>query len=407
MDFWTELIGRGIIEGNPAHYNQRLLADWEYGHAIQVAFSNTAPGSAERTFLNNSLPWNRSEFAGDPNHWINLPADSTEVQDLRNAAVRHFSANPQLTIGGDFAPGPVSSEPLVPPTAPSVPTIPQPTPSAPAPSTPAFDYEGAAKLIAPWLPDALVAVFASAWAQYGDPDIALAAVRQDASYDSYFPGIKRPDRSLRMTEQEYMAQRDAYSILLLEYGINPAIFENRFTNLIAGDVSADEFATRLESAYTQIVSNFDQVRQIYSQYYGIEMTNEAIFASFIDEDVSQAILDRRIAVAQVGGAAAVQGLGLTANYAERLVNAGLSQSEALNFFGRAANQLPTLSRLATRYNDPDSSVDVTEFADFGIFQDPTQTARFRRLLAAETSSFTAQEFARFGQSGTIEGLEQR
>ncbi len=301
------------------------------------------------------------------------------------------------------APEPPAPEP---PSTPDIPDVEGPA-GGDILDIPSFDYQGAAKLIAPWLPPALVDVFADAWAKFGDPKLALAAVRQDPVYDQFFPGIKRVNGSLRMTEQEYMAQRDAYSILLLEYGLNPSIFEGQFTDLIAGDVSAGEFATRLESAYTQIVSNFDEVRQVYAQFYGLEMSDEAIFASFIDEQIGDAILNQRIAISQVGGAAALQGFGLTANYAERLVNSGLSQQTALQFFGGAANQIPTLNRLATRFNDPDSSVDITEFAEQGIFQDPTQVARFRRLFAAESSSFTNQEFARFSESGTIEGLTQR
>ncbi len=306
-----------------------------------------------------------------------------------------------------------------PPVEPPAPEAPEPpsTPEIPGvgggpaggdiPDVPAFDYRGAARLVAPWLPEELVDVFADAWAEFGDSNLALAAVRQHESYDSHFPGIRRDNGSLRMTEQEYMAQRDAYSILLLEYGINPSIFEGRFTGLISGDVSAGEFATRLESAYTQIITNFDEVREVYARFYGLEMSDEAIFASFIDEEVADAILNRRIAISQVGGAAALAGFGLNANFAERLVNAGLSQDTALQFFGRAANEIPTLSRLATRFNDPDKSVDVTEFAEQGIFQDPTQIARFRRLFAAESSSFTNQEFARFNESGALGGLTQR
>ena len=326
----------------------------------------------------------------------------------------------QLILGGNegginFAdlevpagPGPVAPPPV--PEPPSVPDVP-PVGDEPAggdlPDVAPFDYHAAAKLVAPWLPEELVDIFADAWAKFGDPALALNAVRADPAYDGYFPGIKRDNGSLRMTEQEYMAQRDAYSILLLEYGINPGIFEGSFTDLIIGDVSAGEFATRLESAYTQIITNFDEVREVYARFYGLELSDEAIFASFIDEGIADAILNRRIAVSQVGGAAALSGFGLNANFAGRLVNAGLSQNTALQFFGRAANEIPTLQRLATRFNDPDSSVDVVEFAEQGIFQDPTQVARFRRLFAAESSSFTNQEFARFDESGAIEGLTQR
>lgn len=413
---WDRLIERGLISGDATLYENGSLQDWEYGHAIATAFENSAPGSADRIFLINALGFNTGgEFQGDTNFWINLAGDDPQVRtDLFNAATRGADTLAAASglqapdITGPPDPGDIDLEPAPePPTIPDIPDIPDGPAGGETPDVPAFDYEGAARLIAPWLPPELIGVFADAWAEFGDSNIALAAVRQDPSYDQFFPGIKRDDGSLRMSEQEYMAQLDAYSILLLEYGINPGIFSGKYTDLIAGDVSAAEFGQRLDAAYTQIITNFDEVRGVYSDFYGVDMTDEAIFASFIDEEIGQAILDRRISVAQVGGAAAVQGFGLNANYAERLVNAGLSQQNALAFFGRAANEIPTLQRLATRFNDPDSSVDITEFAEFGVFQDPTQTSRFRRLQAAESSSFTEQSLTRFNEQGTISGLRQR
>ena len=410
MDFWQWLVFYKLIEGDPTYYSSGQATEAEYAHAIDVAMGNTRVGSANRKALVDRL-WASGLYQGDKSYWYTANWAGADRDNFMAASTGLGTSQP-----GGGTPSP-------PPSGGSVPSVPDPTdddtdndadnsgtpgPGGVAPpDVPPFDYHGAARLVAPWLPDALVGVFAEAWKEYGSADLALAAVRQDPSYDSYFPGNRRDNGSLRMSEQEYLAQRGAYSTLLLEYGLNPGIFEHNFTDLIAGDVSAAEFAQRLEASYSQIVTNFDEVRQVYSQYYGIDMSDEAIFASFLDEETGQAILERRIAVSQVGGAAAVQGYGLGEDYAGRLVNAGLTQQSALQFFGRAANELPTLQRLATRYNDPDSSVDSTEFTEFGVFQDPTQTQRFRRLRAAETSAFTEQGLPRFGDAGELTGLRQR
>lgn len=253
-----------------------------------------------------------------------------------------------------------------------------------------IDYRARVAALYPWLPDELVQVFADAWAESGDQALALAQMRAHSSYDSYFPGIKREDGSLRMSEQEWFSTREAYARLFTEFGLNSDLFSSRFTELMEGSVSAAELAARLGAAYDQIITNIPQVREAFARFGGIDLTDAAIFAAFIDPDIGQAILNRQISVALVGGEAFARGFDINQGFAERLTFGGVDQFAARSFFADAEGRLPTLDELARRFRDPDSTFDVEELAEASIFGSAGQSRRLRRLLAAESSLFTEQ-----------------
>jgi hypothetical protein len=263
------------------------------------------------------------------------------------------------------------------------------------------------KALYPWLPDNLVQMFANEWADTGDAQLSLALVRASKEYEVAFPGIKRADGTLRMTEQEWFSTKEAYSTLFREFGLNDTLFQDRFTELIEGQVSPQELAGRLGAAYEMISNNIPEVAEAFSSIYGTN-GQAALFASFIDPDIGQAILDRRISVAQVAGEGLARGFDVDETFAGRLVSGGVDQGVARNLFIQAEGQLQTLDDLARRHRDPDDSFDLTEFAEANVFGDASQTRRIRRLLRAEASLFTDQlGSVAIGGEGALTGLSPR
>ncbi len=263
-------------------------------------------------------------------------------------------------------------------------------------------------LLFPFLPADALDAFAESWAEYGDPDLAMAAVRQDRRYDTWFPGNRRPDGTVRLSETEYASTMEGYRRLIVDFGLNPSVFQSKFVELLEGDVSVSELSGRLTAAYEQIATSIPQVKEFYTTAYGIPMTDEAVFASFIDPDIGEAILSRRISASQIGGEAFRAGFRVDLGYAERLASAGLDAQNARSLFGTAAQQLPTLGRLARRYSDIDQTFDLEEFTEAEVFGEPTQTRRIRRLLAAESSAFTPREgTVATTEDFAVRGLRQR
>lgn len=222
----------------------------------------------------------------------------------------------------------------------------------------------------------------------GDTELALAAVQADPDYDTYFPGNRREDGSIRWEEGIYRSIEESYSLTIGSYGVNPELFRAHFGEMIAFGTSPDEFAARMDNLYTRVVDASPHITDWYANNLGIEITMEGIMASFMDKNVSDSILNKEITMAEIGGEAASRGFQVVADMADMLFEAGVDdRSEAQQLFASAEAALPVLNVLAARHADPDDDFDLQEFVAAQVLRDPEQMSRMRRLIAKERSTF--------------------
>ncbi len=248
------------------------------------------------------------------------------------------------------------------------------------------DYRDVSTALFPFLSPELVGVFADAWSSFGDPELAMAELRRDPAYDAYFPGIKRADGTLRMSETEYLARQEGYRRTFQSFGLNPRVFEGRIRNLMEGDVSVSELADRMSAAYNQVVEATPQIKEFYASTYGLELDDRAVFASFIDPAVGEDVLNRRISVAQIGGEAAESGFRISADFADLLASRGLTRTQAGELFNTAATELPTFSSLSTRL-ESGPGVSLESFVGAATGEDTAAAATLRRLAARSAAEF--------------------
>jgi len=251
----------------------------------------------------------------------------------------------------------------------------------------------------------------------GDADEALRGMRTTQAYKDRFPGIFREDgTTLRIEsntpELDYIKIKEDYRTYLEDYNLNPDYFENQMTDLFTNDVDPNTFANRLETAYTSLFTQFDAVKQYYVQNYpGIfpstdDLTDEAIFASFISEDISSDIIEQRVKVSQIGGAFKEEDLTISADQAQRLVSAGLSGTGAQQIAQRAEARLPRLQRLAKRFTGREDIFGLSEFIESEVFGEGTAAQLEERLEAEQASVFTRAEGAASTQAGVTGLVEQ-
>lgn len=284
-------------------------------------------------------------------------------------------------------------------------TSPPPATSSPSPVSSAVSFFDQARVLFPWLPDQLVQVYADAWAETDSRDVAYATVVADPQFDAFFPGLKRADGTLRMAPAEYVSTFEGYNRALLEAGVNPQFFEQQFVGLLEGDVSVAEFQQRISTVRTQVLDNVDGVRNFYAQEFGLsDLTDAALVAAAIDPALGDDIFNRRVDISQVGGEAAQSGFTIGRDFATRLVSAGVNQQAARGLFGAAANQLPSLQRSAARFG-VDRTLDLHEFTDAAVFQDPLQSQRISRFIRQEQSQFTRSGVRR--NRDRLTGLQER
>lgn len=251
----------------------------------------------------------------------------------------------------------------------------------------------------------------------GDADEALRGMRTTQAYKDRFPGIFRDDgTTLRIEsntpELDYIKIKEDYRTYLEDYNLNPDYFENQMTDLFTNDVDPTTFANRLDTAYTSLFTQFDAVKQYYVQNYpGIfpstdDLTDEAIFASFISEDISSDIIEQRVKVSQIGGAFGEEDLTISADQAQRLVSAGLSGTGAQQIAQRAEARLPRLQRLAKRFTGREDIFGLSEFIESEVFGEGTAAQLEERLEAEQASVFTRAEGAAATQAGVTGLVEQ-
>lgn len=269
-----------------------------------------------------------------------------------------------------------------------------------------MDFFEQARILFPWLPDSLVRVYADAWAETDSQQVAFATVVADPSFDSFFPGLKRSDGTLRVPIEEYVSTFEGFNRVLLEAGLNPGLFTDQLQGLFEGDVSVREFADRVSQVQTRVLDNVEGVRNFYAAEFGLtDLTDAALIAAALDPTgLGDDILNRRISIAEVGGQAAQAGFTIGTDFARRLVSQGVDQAGARGLFGQAANVLPGLGRSAARFG-VDRTFELGEFTDALVGLDPTQNQRLRRLSAQERAQFGTGGVRRSGDRLT--GLTER
>jgi len=254
-------------------------------------------------------------------------------------------------------------------------------------------YAELAQSLYPNMPPDVLALFANEWARTGDPQVAIAEVRRSDAYEIAFPGNKRPDGTVKFDEITYTGLKESYIGTLQEYGIprntSVDLLTDRFTGLIEGEVSAREFAQRVDAVYQGIQENIPEVTTFYRENFGLELTPEAIFVGALDPTVGEEIVEGRITTAQIGGEAAKAGFQITGDFAQRLQRAGISQAQARQLFTTAQTELPRLQELQARGGvEQPEEFTLEQFTQAAVFQSPEELEEIRLLEAEEQSRFT-------------------
>lgn len=268
------------------------------------------------------------------------------------------------------------------------------------------DYIQLTRQLMPWLPTELAEVFANAWSESGDPELALAEIRADPRYDTYFPGNKRSDGSIYLDEQQYLATTEGYGLRFAQFGLGGDFMRENYAEFVQAGLSPNELEERLGQLYTEVISRGDIVRQYFSENYGTgSLSDRAIFASALNPEVSPLVYERQFRSAQVGGEASRFGFDIQREEAERLFSFGLDQEAARRLYGMAAQQLPTLRAIQQRFADPNDPLDEQDFADAVVINDPQELLTLNRLVGQEAASF-ANVGVSVDQMGRLRGLRR-
>ena len=205
---------------------------------------------------------------------------------------------------------------------------------------------------------------------------------------------------------EYLAAERTYAQVLQSYGVGNLAKKETMSTFIANDISASEVADRVGLAIDRVKNADPFTKAALAEYYP-SLNQTDIVAALLDPTEGLPALKRKVQIAEIGGAAAVQGLetglkatsGLAAGYgnvvsgalgAEALATFGITQEEARKGYQTVAGIAPRAEFLSS----------ISGGEDYTRLQ--AEQEAFLGLASAKRAreSLTAQEEGRFkGQSG--------
>ena len=262
-----------------------------------------------------------------------------------------------------------------------------------------------AKALYPYLDERLVRIYLDKFNESGNERLAIAEMRADPLTAEVYPGMKRDDGSLRMTEQEYIAAKDNMRASLRDYNLNATEFEDDMTAAISGDVSPLEFKQRLDAGYEGVVNNIPQIKQAYLDNFGLNLPDESIFAMFISPTVSTKILEGNIRASQVIGEAEVAGFGnISAQVAQSLSQQGLTQESARQGFGAASLSLMGIQSSAAAQGR--ETVTASEYVQATQLGNAEELQNLQNIIAQVETESSLSTGAAKSQTGEVIGLTE-
>jgi hypothetical protein len=256
-----------------------------------------------------------------------------------------------------------------------------------------FDRFGLGALVAP-LQDLIVEGLSPA-------EFTLRLRGTDAYKKRFAANQQRIAKGLRaLSEAEYVGLEDQYQSIMRQYGLPQSYYsrgdmgrQEGFEKFIAGDVSPVELEDRIQTAQNRVTNAPKQVRDALTQFYGAELGNGDILAYVLDPEKALSQIKRKVTAAEIGGGAAIAGLGLGKERAEELGMFGVTGEQARTGYQTIAEFLPTATKLGDIYAKqglgPYNQA-VAESEVFGVTGATDAAAKRRKLAQLESAQFSGQ-----------------
>jgi hypothetical protein len=241
-----------------------------------------------------------------------------------------------------------------------------------------------------------------------DGESLRLALSQTPEYQTRFSAnAKRIAAGLSaLSPAEYIQLEDQYQNVMRNYGLPSSYYAKDatgkqigFDELLGGDVSATELEERLITAQDRVLKSNPEVLQALKTFYpGIG--NGEILAYSLDPKNALKDIQRKVAAAEIGGAALAQGLATSAAGAEELAGFGVTKLQAQQGFADVAQMAPRGSALSEIYNEAPYNQATATAEVFGTSGAAEATQKRKKLTALEQATFG-------GQSGLAQGALAR
>lgn len=139
-----------------------------------------------------------------------------------------------------------------------------------------------------------------------------------------------------MTPAQILDYRKTVKSIFSNNGVPDGFYDSNddFVDLITKRLSPQELEQRVLDGYTRVAGAPQEVKDVFNQYFGVQ--GDAMLATFyLDPARGQKFLSDAATQAEIGGAGAQYGFGLTQTEAERYQTQGITGAAARTGFKQA------------------------------------------------------------------------
>jgi hypothetical protein len=174
------------------------------------------------------------------------------------------------------------------------------------------------------------------------------------------------------------------------YGVAGLAKTETLSSFISNDVSPTEVSDRVGLAVTRIQNADPDTKRALAQYY--PMLNQTdIVTAFLDPKEGLPALQRKVTVAEIGGAGMAQGMKVGQSTAEDLAAYGVTKDKAQEGYASVAELAPRGEFLSQ----------ISQGPDYGQAQAEAEVFKGTASAKRARQSLTSIEQARFqGSAGT-------
>ena len=199
-----------------------------------------------------------------------------------------------------------------------------------------------------------------------------------------------------LSPAEYLRAERSYTEVLKSYGVSNLASKEKLSQFISNDISATEVADRVGIAINRVQNADADTKKALAEYY--PMLNQAdIVGAVLSPDEGLPALQRKIQIAEIGGAALAQGIKTSEGKtnimmgASALADLGVTQAKAREGFQQVAELAPRGEFLSQ----------ISPGENYGQLQ--AEQEAFQGLASAKRArvSLTEQEKARFGGASGV------
>lgn len=220
--------------------------------------------------------------------------------------------------------------------------------------------------------------------------------RYNGEYLARFAGnaILKAKGMPTVSDAEYLKAENEYEKIFKAYGVTNLANRSYYAQLIGNVMDAEDVSKRIDMAYKVYKGN-PAVKNAFNTFYGT-VTDGDVVAAMLDPETQVPLLQKKITVAEIGGAALQQNLSTSLAKAQEFEALGITGAAAQSGYQNIAQGLTGYEKLLEMRTGQDVQ---TEEA-----QTLLENTRFRKQAKAitEEANVIGEEVNRFrGTSGRL------